>query len=100
MNCVAMGTWTPVTLGGSHARQRGTACLAMPWVLPIPNFGERTTRRANIDVLRMSPVLCQEIAGKEVHIFAALVTFLRFDPEKIFHFGIWLSTVRTLRSVQ
>jgi hypothetical protein len=48
----------------------------------------------------MPSVLYKEIAWKEVNMVAALLTCLRFDPEKVFHISIWGTTVQALCSVK
>jgi len=72
--------------GGGKVR---AARAALPWIFSIFAFGQLTALGADEHVHGMSPIFGHQVPWKEVDVRAASLAALSFDPEKVFHTGIW-----------
>jgi len=55
---------------------------------------------ADVDVLRMTSIFCQQISRKEVDVVTTGMTRLHFDPEEIFDGYVRCITLRTARCIE
>jgi len=61
---------------------------------------EVSTLRADDDIIRMPPVLCEKIPGEKVYVFITSIAPENLYPQKVFHRHPGVSIKRTVSAVE
>jgi hypothetical protein len=62
--------------------------MTVAGLFPVTGFGQLSASWAYNDVFGMSGICGKKIAGEQVHIPSAFMTWSYFNPKEVFYMGI------------
>jgi hypothetical protein len=84
----------------TRSGKRGAAIQAIVRPQSVIRFVEVPAQGANKDVLGMSSILCEQIAGKKRDFFSTSDAAFCLDPEKIFYMSLLVAARDALRPIE
>ena len=91
---------TMIAPRGSVEQQSMITSLALARIIHVPHFVQVTAMRANKNVARVAPVLCQQVTRKQIHLLTTFFTVQDLYPEKILYWDISVAIVWAICKIE